>query len=271
MKTTSTALITGASSGIGAAFAKIVAARGYNLILVARRQDRLETLAAEIRQHYPIDVMVVPADLAQEKDIVRVEQIISEHSPIDMLVNNAGFGYHGPFVDIAIDTHMDMIHVHIAASVRLCYAVVSGMLTQNKGSIINVASIAAFLAPMGHITYAATKQYLVTFSEVLQMELAHTNIKVQALCPGFTRTEFHSTPAFAHVNFNDMPNQLWMTSEEVVEASLQALHKPKVVCIPGWRNRMIVALSHSQLKQVVKSVLVQLRSRTSRGTYGKQK
>jgi short-subunit dehydrogenase len=262
MHTTSpTALITGASSGIGASFARRLARRGYHLILVARREERLQTLAAELRQQDRASAEVLVADLSEPSGIQQVEQRIAGSVPIDVLVNNAGFGTYGPFAEVSQDRHEDMINVHITATVRLCRAALPQMLKRSRGAIINVSSVAAFFPLPGNANYAASKAYLVTFSEALHRELTGSGVKVQALCPGFTVTEFHDTPEYADFERSEVPKALWMRPEDIVAASLQSLRRNQVICIPGWRYRLLVAVGRNR---GVASVFSALRRRRQR-------
>ncbi|NJP05900.1 MAG: SDR family oxidoreductase [Chloroflexaceae bacterium] len=234
------ALITGASSGIGAAFARHLAAHGYHLVLVARREERLHALAQEISDAYQIQVTPLVADLACPSDVTRVEQHVMRLTDLDILINNAGFGTSGHFAEIDLDMQLDMIQVHINASVRLCRAALPGMIERQRGLLINVASIAAFLPAPGIVTYAASKNYLVTFSRALQAELVGTGVLVQALCPGFTYTEFHDTPEFATFQRSNVPAPLWMFADDVVNESLATLAHNRTVVVPGLKNRLLL-------------------------------
>ncbi len=238
-----TAVITGASSGIGAAFARALAARGYDLVLVARREERLTALAAELQARHAITAEVLVADLAKHADIERVARHIAGMETLEMLINNAGFGTTGRFFKVDLARHLEMIHVHVVASVRFCHAALPGMVAHGRGAIINLASVAAFLPLVGNATYSATKRFLVTFSQSLQMELAGTGVRVQALCPGFTYSEFHDTPEYARFKRSSIPAFMWMSAEGVVAGSLKALERNRVVYIPGFQNRLIVALA----------------------------
>ena len=179
-----TALITGASSGIGAAFARKLAVAGYDLALVARRGDRLEALAAELETAYGIRAETLVADLTDEGDVERVAGAIAAISNLELLVNNAGMGAEGRFYQAEIGPQLDMIRLHVLASVRLTRAALPGMVERGRGGIINVASVAGFMALPENVNYCATKGYLITFSKALQLELIGTGVRVQALCPG---------------------------------------------------------------------------------------
>ncbi len=236
-----TALITGASSGIGRAFAQRLAAKGFDLILVARRRQRLERLRNKLQSKFAVGVEVCPADLADAVDVARLEQRVAQPPGLAMLVNNAGFGVGGTFVDGQIARHLEMIHVHVVATVRLTKAALPGMIARGAGSIVNVSSMAAFVTGPGSVTYSATKAYLNSFSQSLQSELAGTGVRVQALCPGFTYTEFHDSPEYEKWDRSQIPGFLWMRAERVVEISLRALPRGKVICVPGLTNRLLAA------------------------------
>lgn len=237
------ALITGASSGIGATFAKHLANMGYDLILVARREARLQQLADEL----DVDVQIVVADLTVDEDVAQVETVIASHDDIAFLVNNAGFGNVAYFADANLDTHISMIDLHVKTSIRLMYAVIPQMKQAHTGAIINVASIGGLIPMPTSATYNATKAFLVSFSESLAMEVAEFGIVVQALCPGFTYTEIWETAGF---DDRGVPKIAWMSSDEVVIASLRAIPKKQHRVTPGllyqiaWRLMQIPILHH---------------------------
>lgn len=241
-----TALITGASSGIGEGFARQLAASGYDLVLVARREDVLHRLAEELEGQHAIHVESLIADLAKKADIQRVSERISQLTSLDLLVNNAGFGFAGSFHRNDFNKHLDMIQVHVIASIHLTHAALPVMIPRRQGAIINVSSVAAFL-PWGGVTYCATKAYLVAFSEALSVELKKKNIRVQALCPGFTVTEFHDSPELSRIRKYPLPRSMWLSSDYVVRESLKALKRNKVICIPGFVYQVIAAMGRSGL------------------------
>ena len=237
-----TALITGASSGLGEAFTRELASRNYDLIIIARRKHRLEELSEELKSSYPISVDAIVADLSTEKDINQVEEHIKKIKNLDMLVNNAGFGTSGYFYDVSPEKSINMINVHVLATTRFCRAALPGMIIRNKGSLINVSSLASFYPLKGNTIYNATKNYLNMFSRSIQKELKGYNIKVQALCPGFTYTEFHDTDEFKEFNRSSVPKFLWMPAQDVAKRSLNALRRKKVIFIPGIKNRILARL-----------------------------
>src|SRR6266498_3875562 len=191
------ALVTGASSGIGAAFAERLAKDGYDLIIVARRRDQLESLAGQLQANHHVNIEVIVADLSKSDDLRTVEKRVAEDTALEILVNNAGFGAYMPFVQLDPDKAEELINVQVLAVARLTRAALPGMIARGHGSIINVSSRLAFSGPMGssqlpkRATYAGTKAFINTFSQLLQSELEGTGVRVQALCPGVVRTEFH--------------------------------------------------------------------------------
>jgi len=238
-----TALITGASAGLGAEYARQLAATGAGLILVARRLDRLEELAGELRKKHAVTVETLQADLASSEGIERVERRIAETATLDLLINNAGFGGGpGSFVEREAGHHLGMVQVHITMTVRFCRAALPGMIVRGRGGVINLASIAAFSSLSGPM-YSGTKAFLVMFSDNLQRELRGTGVSVQALCPGMAHTEFHEV---AEIDKSVVPRALWMTAEEVVRISLRRLGRG-AVCVPGWKNKVIVFLMRCPL------------------------
>ena len=235
------ALITGASSGLGEAFARELAAERYNLILVARREERLSALKSELENDYPITVEVLAADLTRDRDIERVETRIRELEYISMLINNAGFGTMGEFAQSDLGKQIEVITLQVVTPTRLTRAALPKM--TNGGSIINVSSLAAFITLPGYVTYNATKAYLIVFSKVLQSELKGTGIHVQALCPGFVATEFHSK--VEGFNRSAVPSFLWMTPRDVARESLRGLERGNVVYVPGFKNRLLLFLART--------------------------
>ena len=242
-----TALVTGASSGIGAEFARQLAARGYDLWLIGRREERLSALAAELRGRHAISAEPMVADLAQAAGVAAVEARIAGLASLALLVNNAGFGLGGAFVGRSRDDQAAMLNVHMVAPMRLTHAALPGMLARGAGGIINVASLAAFMALPGEANYCATKAYLVTFSRALAAEVRKKGVRVQALCPGFTVTEFHSRPEQGGVGPDRFPRWAWGSAQAVVADSLRALDRGQAVCVPGFINRAIAALARTGL------------------------
>jgi short-subunit dehydrogenase len=229
------ALVTGASSGMGAEFARALAARGYDLILVARRRERLEELAVALA---PAHAEVLVADLTQEGGLREVEE---RAGSVDLLVNNAGFGVHGFFWETDAEAQDRMHRLHVVATSRLSRAALAGMVARGRGAIVNVSSVAGFLPAAISSSYGATKCWMNRFTESLQLELrsAGSPVKVQALCPGFTVTEFHDV---AGVDRNTIPGWMWLKAEDVVAASLAGLERGKLFVVPGWMYKLIVSV-----------------------------
>jgi len=240
------ALITGASSGIGEAFARRLGREGYDVVLVARRRSRLECLAAELRVQHGVEAEVLPADLTNPADVEWVERRICELADLEMLVNSAGFAVFGDFAELPVERWLELVHCHVIASVRFCHAALPHMLSRQRGGIITVSSIGGIVPKAKDATYCASKAYLNMFAQCLQRELRGTGVHVQALCPGFVTSEFHDDPQYAKYKIKErIPKFFWMTPDEVVDLSMKALHKDRAVFVPGFKNRVIVALSRS--------------------------
>jgi short-subunit dehydrogenase len=233
------ALVTGASAGIGAAFARALAAGGHDLVLVARRQGRLETLAKEVAERHGVAATVETADLAEEADLARLVAAVAADAP-DVLVNNAGFGTLGRFAELDAERELEEIRLNVLALVRLTHAALPGMLARRSGGIVNVSSLAGESPGPFTATYSATKAYVTSFSESLYEELRGSGVVVQALLPGFTRTEFQEV---AGVDPNLVPPFAWMSAERVAALSLQALARGEAVCVPGVGNRLLGAVA----------------------------
>lgn len=232
------ALVTGATSGIGAAFASRLAQNGFDLILHGRRQKELMDRAKNLERIYSTSVEIIIAELSRPDEIRKVEERINSLDRLDMLVNNAGYWEPGVFWEHSPDSLEAMIMVHNVAPVRFIRAALPHMLERDKGDIINVSSAGAYLNMVTLENYSATKAYLISFTESLHVALMGTGIRVQALTPGFTVTEFHSRLG---ADFTK-EQRTWMQPEEVVDESLRALGKGPVVCIPGFKRRFIVKL-----------------------------
>jgi len=237
------ALITGASAGLGASFARALAARGYDLVLLARRRDRLQALADKLTAQHAIRCEVMTADLSGIEEIRKTADHIRRMDNLDLLINNAGFASLGYFADIPSEKSMRMFHLHMTAPVELTHAALQGMLPRKHGTVINVSSLAAFVFTPGNVMYDSTKAFLAAFSKNLMLEVKEAGIKIQCLCPGFTRTEFHEVGDFKNFDRSVIPKALWMSPDEVVSLSLDALeHSNNPIFIPGWKNRLVVWL-----------------------------
>jgi hypothetical protein len=233
------ALITGASSGLGAIFARRLAEQGYGLILVARRKERLDALAEEIQARHAVPIEVFPADLSEDTDLERLEQRISKMELLELLVNNAGFNAPGRFANVVPEKYQQMVSVHLMATVRLTRAALPVMLARHKGGIINVASLAAFFPLIGSGMYSATKSAIVTFTQAMALELDGSGVQAQVLCPGFFYSEFHETSEYRDTGRSHIPKFMFGAAEQVVTQSLEALRRGQVVCIPGGLNQFL--------------------------------
>ncbi len=234
-----TALVTGASSGIGEAYCRALAREGYDLILVARRRELLEALAEELKSSYEVSAQVLPADLASDEGTSIVARHIEQVTDLTLLVNNAGFATEGFFAEIDIERQLNMVRVHDLATMRLTHAALPGMIARGHGSVINLSSMGAFFPFPYNVVYNASKAFLVSFTQSLAMELWRTGVRIQVLAPGFTHTSFH---AAMQADITDIPESMWMNAEEVVRESLRALKKGrhgKIVVVPGRRNRRL--------------------------------
>jgi uncharacterized protein len=232
-----TALVTGASSGIGEVFARKLSAKGYRLILVARRKERLEQLVSELP-----DAEAITADLAVDSDLKKIEARIAAAPDLDFLVNNAGFGVHGAFHRADPESQDRMHRLHILAIERLTHAALQILTARSHGNIINVSSIAGFFMSPFNVSYCATKTWINSFTEGIYLEMKSLGlpIRVQALCPGFTYTEFHDVIKMDRSKF---PSFLWMSAEQVVEESLAGLERNRLFVVPGRQYRFFLAVS----------------------------
>lgn len=224
-----TALITGASTGIGAVYADRLARRGYDLILVARSVSKLGALAKRITDETGRSVEIVPSDLYDKKDLLRVEQILKSDASITLLLNNAGIGSHKPLLDSSVDAMDDLISLNITALTRLTYAAVPGFVARGHGAIINISSIAGIAPELLNGVYGASKAYVLAFSHSLQHELSEKGIRTQAVLPGATDTPFWDVAGLPSSN---LPPEIVMTTEDLVDAALAGFDQGELVTIP---------------------------------------
>ena len=233
-----TALITGATAGIGATFARRLARAGHDLVLVARDTERLSEAAEKLSTEYGVAVEPLTADLSTEAGIAAVETRLSDAGrPVDLLVNNAGFGNKGAFLTIPLQSELDMLKVHVEAVLRLTSAALPGMRERGRGGIVNVASVAAFL-PRG--TYGASKAWVVSFTQGVARDLGPSGVRLMALCPGFTRTEFHQR---AGMGTSNVPSWGWLSAERVVNEAMRDFARGRSISVPGKRYKVAVALA----------------------------
>ena len=229
-----TALVTGASSGIEAGFARELAARQHYLVIVARDRKRLNQLAKETTA-LGVKVEITAADLTMSEQLATVEKRVSDPArPLEVLINNAGHGSTGRFDELPLDEEVRQIQLNVVALVRLTHAALSTMVPRHRGGILNVSSLEAFLPAPHNATYCATKAYVTSFTEAVHEEVASQGVRVTCLCPGLTRTEFQER---AQVNVTGLPGFLWMDSDEVARAGLTSLDRNEAVCVPGLHNR----------------------------------
>lgn len=231
-----TALITGATAGIGAAFARRLAGDGLDLVLVARDSARLDASAEALRKEFGVGAEVLVADLATDTGIAAVEARLSDPDlPVDLLVNNAGFGFRDSFLKVPLADELAMVKLHIEAVLRLTTAVLPGMRERGRGYVVNVASVAAFL-PRG--TYGASKSWVVQFTQGVARDMAGSGVRMLALCPGFTHTEFHQR---AEVDMSEVGGWMWLSAERVVDDAMRDLARGRTVSVPSGRYKAMVA------------------------------
>ncbi len=243
------ALVTGASSGIGEAFARRLAARGYDLVLVARRRERLEALAADLGQRHGIEAEVLAANLATAEGVEVVAERVSR-GDIGLLVNNAGFGTSGEFAALPVGREIEEVAVNVVALVRLTHAAVAAMVPQGRGTIINVASTAAFQPVPYMATYGATKAFVLSFSEAVHEEVKGRGVTVTCVCPGPVRTEFQEVAGVRAERLRAG----WTSRERVVDAALRAASKRRAVVVPGELNGMMALAAKLSPRFLVRRV-----------------
>jgi short-subunit dehydrogenase len=236
------ALITGASAGLGASFARQFAKRGADLILVARRVERLARLSKKLQEEHGVHCEILAADLATDAGIEAVKDKICATPQLTWLVNNAGFATKGRFFTASLQEQDRMHRLHVIATLHLSHAALRPMVARGDGAVINVASVAGFLLSAGSVGYAATKSWMHVFTEGIYVELKASGsaVRVQSLCPGYTRTEFHDVlgmdPAL-------IPNFLWLDADFVAEESLRALNHNQLWVVPSWKYRLILRIA----------------------------
>ena len=250
------ALVTGASSGLGEAFARAYAARGYDLALVARRKDRLEALAAELTAAHRVEALVIPADLSLfEAHLPVLAAIAAAGRVVDVLVNNAGFGIPQSYLGVPWARQRDFLMTLIVSPCGFAYAVLPGMIERGGGAIINVGSLAAFSPGVaGNSLYPGAKGLAVTFSQALDAEYRAKGLKVTAVCPGFTKTDFGAAAGVQAI-MDEAPRFFWQSAETVVETAIAANERGKVVVIPGWHNRLSVFLMRALPGSLVRAII----------------
>ncbi|MEV4117548.1 SDR family oxidoreductase [Micromonospora sp. NPDC049645] len=255
------ALVTGATAGIGAAFARRLATDGWHLVLVARDATRLAQLATELGSTYGREVETIPADLSTDDGCATVEQRIADGSPVHLLVNNAGISLNKPFLRSTAEDEARLLRLNVHAVMRLTLAALRPMTERRNGAVINVSSVAGFGTAMPGSTYSASKAWVTNFSESVGQSARPFGVKVMALCPGYTRTEFHQR---AGINMSKTPEWLWLRAEDVVDEALRDLRKGKLVSIPAWKYKVVVAGMRHAPRRLLEAVARDTRGRIGR-------
>jgi len=259
-------LITGASAGIGAAIAREYAARGWDLALCARREDPMIALATELKQEYETTSHIFPVDLFDADAIdTLLERLKSKNLHIDGLVNNAGYGHPGKYLNSSWEEHANFIQLMLTAPCELARKLAPAMKKKGFGRIINVASLAGHLpGSKGHTLYAAVKSFLIKFSESLNMELQETGVHVSALCPGFVFTEFHDVNGTRDA-VNKLPGFMFMEAEECAELAVEACERNRAVFIPGGVNKSLAILNRALPSSVAQNLMASNSHRVRKG------
>ena len=246
------ALVTGATAGIGESFTRLLAAQDFDLVLVARDEARLHERAAGLKEKFGAESVVIVADLATEAGCAKVEDYIRANE-IEVLINNAGFGINKAFTMSDLAKEEEVLKVLVRTPMRLMHVVLPAMKERNSGVVINVSSVASFIAGGA---YSASKAYLTVLSESLSTELSATNIKVSALCPGFTRTEFHQR---GRMKMAGLPNFMWLNSDVLVAKAWKDAVAGKPVSIPGWQYKTLVGIISLLPRSIVRRLGMNLR------------
>ena len=248
------ALVTGATAGIGESFCRLLADNNYNIVLVARDLPRLQERAIQLKAKFNVETHVIQADLSTDAGCSVVEQYLASNQ-VDVLINNAGFGLNKAFTMSELKAEQEMFDVLVRTPMRLMHVVLPGMKQRNKGVVINVSSVAGYIAGG---SYSAAKSYLTVITESLHTELANTNIKVSALCPGFTRTEFHQR---GRMSMKGLPSFMWLNSDKLVAKAWSDALKGKAVSIPGWQYQLLVFVIHALPRSIIRKVGMNLRAK----------
>ena len=248
------ALVTGATAGIGESFTRLLASKGYNIALVARDEVRLHERAGGLRENYGIQTFVLPADLATKSGVKSVEKYIQSYE-IEVLINNAGFGINKAFTASDLGDEQDLLNVLVRAPMRLMHVILPGMKERKSGTIINVSSVAGFIAGG---TYSAAKSYLTVLSESLNTELKGTGVIVSALCPGFTRTEFHQR---GRMKMKGLPSFMWLNADKLVAQSWKDAQAHQPVSVPGWQYKLLVAIISIAPRSFVRQIGMNVRKK----------
>ncbi|MFN8015318.1 MAG: SDR family oxidoreductase [Acidimicrobiia bacterium] len=240
-------LITGASSGIGEALAQKAASRKYDLVLVARRKDNLDQLAADLIEKYNVEVETIQADLTKCDDVAKIiSRLEQDENAVSMLINNAGFGSSGPFIELDISNELNEIDLNVKTLVELTHCAANQMVKRGYGTIVNIASIAGYTPMAGNAVYGATKAFVISFSHALREELSSSGVNVMAVCPGLTVSEFHERSRwFGAKKQKKYPSFLWQSSSQVANKIFKGIDKQKGIVIPGAINKLFAGVSSS--------------------------
>ena len=247
-------MVTGATAGIGESFSRLLAENNYNIVLVARDLPRLQERASNLESKFNVKTHVIQADLSTDAGCSLVEQYVASNQ-IDVLINNAGFGLNKAFTMSSLEAEQQMFDVLVRTPMRLMHVALPLMKQRNKGVVINVSSVASFIAGG---TYSASKSYLTVLSESLHTELAGTNVKISALCPGFTRTEFHQR---GRMSMKGLPNFMWLDSDKLVAKAWSDALKGEAVSIPGWQYQLLVFVMRTLPRSIIRKVGMNLRQK----------
>ncbi|WP_433389085.1 SDR family NAD(P)-dependent oxidoreductase [Micromonospora sp. KLBMP9576] len=255
------ALITGATAGIGAAFARRLAADGWHLVLVARDAARLTVTAAELTARHGGEVETIPADLSTDDGCASVERRLAEGPPVELLVNNAGISLNTPFLRSTAEDEARLLRLNVHAVLRLTLAALRTMTDRRSGAVINVSSVAGFGVVMPGSTYSASKAWVTNFSESVGQSARPFGVRVMALCPGYTRTEFHDR---AGINMSKTPEWMWLRADDVVDEALRDLRKGRLVSVPTWKYKLAVAALRHAPRRLVEAAVRDTRGRIGR-------
>lgn len=254
-------MVTGATAGIGAAFARRLAAEGHDLLLVARDRERLASAAAGLRT----DVRVFSADLSTADGCAAVEEELRGR-PVDLLVNNAGIGLNQNFVESTVDAQERLLRLNVHSVMRLTLAVLPGMVERRRGDVVNVSSTAGFGVPHPGSTYSASKAWVTNFSDSIGQSVRRDGVRVMALCPGFTRTEFHER---AGIDMSKTPSWMWLDADEVVRVGLRDLRRGRMISVPNWKYKVAAAAMRHLPRPLLQAATRDMRARTGRDLNGR--
>ena len=248
------ALVTGPTAGIGAAYANLLATKGYNLVLVSRDLKRLKQTAADLTAKHGIETQVLSADLTTEKGIAALSDFIAKNE-IEVLINNAGFGLNSSFVKSSAADEQSVVNILVTAPMQLSHAVLPQMVSRKSGTIVNVSSVAGYFAA-GH--YSAAKAYVTVLTESMHAEVSKHGVNVSALCPGFTKTEFHQR---AKMKMDALPEFMWLNADFLVAKSWADAQRGKAISIPGWQYRVMVWIAKNAPRAWMRRTGITLRSK----------